>query len=333
MNIPPQNVTGNQANALISTVRFIPPNVKDDDKKLWTHIYPQHSIMMIQVEQPSQVLVGLGQNEKDIGSKYSSQYFPSDNNLIVEGYNVQAVNAYLADQFFSKVKTRLNVQNNPTLEVDIECDYIDHIDLGLELLKQWRIGGIVGTPPADIIDINNINRERHIVTFVRGHSFCENIWGEHIYGGDYGFLVGKMVPMEVRLIVNNQIQYGLTNSRVAHVEMPRFKNVVHYVPQFVAITSKWNTVPIDMLVFSVKNENQSEESIRLGVPKLVGRCDQNSQFRETFFSVGDKRARVTIGVPLSENQDNLALCFETPLNNMQQVMNRMTIHMNYMVTI
>lgn len=318
MNIPPNYGSGSQPNDLISTTRLIPPLPDIEGKNdawSWSHIYPHYSIMLIRT------------GNKDI-TDANGTYIPklvylhdAEYNTKVIGYNIQVVNAILAKEFIALI--------NKNYENPVNIDYTQYVDISLKMIKEWSVGGIIGTPPSQKMDTNYITRERYIVTHVRGHQFCENIWGTGIYGGDYAFIMGKMCPFDSLIAPGKNIIYNIGNGQQITVSLPKNAlNQIHYIPQFVAVSYKQPTIPVEALCFNVTNGTKTV--YEMGIPRLIGRCDQNKDFYEQYEPFHSKRVRQDID---AIDMQLIKPIVSPPLTDMQEVIARQTIYMNYMTSV
>lgn len=319
MNIPDNYGSGSQPNDLISTTRLIPPLPDIEGKNdawSWSHIYPQYSIMLMRLNT---------QLKDEQGRPILKQVYLHDQeyNTKVLGYNIQVVNSILANEFIKHIEAHR--------DMGAHIDYTKHVSTGLKLINEWRVGGIIATPPAQTVDTNYITRERYIVTHVRGHQFCENVWGPSIYGGDFAFIVGKMHPFDARQSVANQLIYKIGNGKQINVTLPSSDNQIHYIPQFVAVSYKQATLPFKDLCFEVHDAPRDMSVVEIGIPKLIGRCDQNIDFYEQHL-VPIKRGRF---IQTEDSADDILThtIDSGAIMNMQEVTSRSTIYMNYMISL
>lgn len=154
-----------------------------------------------------------------------------------------------------------------------------HIRHGLKMGLEWKIGGVNRTGPDSRPDLSRVADIRHIVTMLRGTEFCENLWGDTLYGQNACYLVLKMVQVK-----NQTKKFVMSNNKkLPSITWEGSINglAYEYVPQYVAAhTHDPYTCPEAIYAFDITGydagSKQQVTEIHFGVPFFIGRFEGSS---------------------------------------------------------
>lgn len=269
---------GNQANALVTVTRLAVPEVKNQEFTTQHHFFPYHSLLM--QKKPNTAEVNTLKRRFGNGLKVSPDTAFGQAGIM---YGVSHVNFLLASEFLAYIKKR--VDDYPGVPPFVsgtknlyEVGYNELVQEGIKMGLQWSPVGSCHTSPNNELEPNHFHESRQVLSMIEGMEDIENYWGSNVVGGDNCYLVLKMVP--VNKTDEGCLKYTFSNGSSAKLEIPtQFKNLINYVPQFVAVSSVFGTLSYEDVEFKVERSDPKLSAITYpGVEFYVGYCLQNKSF-------------------------------------------------------
>ena len=244
----PANVRINHADTTDNDGRgFVtfPIMVKNFEDTTYTHTFRYGEILMSRNHDHGKPIPAIYTD----GTKIPSATFDSDTLSVVQ------VNSILHRDFVHEVEAIETLKYNEALkaqraggvgvppnfvEGQWKIDYTDHTDLARKIGARWSLTGMCMTAP-DIPINNEIHRHhtRMLVVAKRGATECINLWGREARSNDRVFLVLKMV--EVKAATSYRTENMVCQNPGIPIVPNAVVSTIHYVPQYVAATSQYNT--------------------------------------------------------------------------------------------
>jgi hypothetical protein len=235
--------------------------VRTHGRETEVRFFPLYAIIMYQ----SAVRFGEAPTEKRAPSTYGTMFSECNAMTLIE------LNHQLYSEYNIYIK---NEKANSAQPFSYTDERIRH---GIRMGLRWKIGGVNRTGPDSRPELSRVADVRHIVTMLRGTEFCENVWGDAIYGQNACYLVLKMVPVK-----NQTKKFVMGNNKLAPITWESTINGTdqEYVPQYVAAhTHDPYTCPEAMYAFDITTPDGNGKlvtEIHYGIPFFIGRFEGTS---------------------------------------------------------
>lgn len=247
---------GHQTNAMVTTTYNVLPQHNNADRIGWIHRFPTGSILG--------AIAGSSFGDSDnVAGMYRQPAQAINTGAIM--FNLPHINSILAQTFFNYLLEESNKpdQNIGTPDGDnFEIDYEKVINKGMQIGDAWHVAGFNMTPPPALVDSRKLQQGRNIEVLTRGTKYVDNVWGTHITQGDWCHIVLKLVRID-RLGFMYDLGEGIITEKLRVPD--KFTGGEHYIPQFVAATSKAGCL-FDEAGFRVHGKWYP------GIEYLMGRC-------------------------------------------------------------